>query len=340
LAVSTTSKSPKDVLTEAWSVAGQVFPKYSHKNSPKKFTQCQLFACLVLKNFLKLDYRGLQQLLSDCSDLKACIELKSVPHFTTFQKASKKLLAAEPVQRLLSETVRRMMGRRKYVDLAAVDSTGLESTAASPYFVKRRSRQENPWKTVVYHRYPKLAIVCKAFDQFIIAFKTHRGPKPDVDEFKGLVEQAQRRVGLRVVVADAGYDSESNHEFGRQTLGARTIIPAKHGRPTAKPARGKYRRLMQTRFDKKTYVQRAQAETTVSMLKRRQGNHIRGKTYWSQSRDLRLMVLTHNIMILWRRILFYRAGQTHVFGCSETRWLCSSAKKKCLSWGCGEPHRE
>jgi hypothetical protein len=172
LAVSTTSKSPKDVLTEAWSVTGQVFPKYAHKNSPKKFTQCQLFACLVLKNFLKLDDRGLQQLLSDCSDLKACIELKSVPHFTTFQKASKKLLAAEPVQRLLSETVRRMMGRRKYVDLAAVDSTGLESTAASPYFVKRRSRQENPWKTVVYHRTPKLAIVCKTFDQFIIGRKT------------------------------------------------------------------------------------------------------------------------------------------------------------------------
>jgi hypothetical protein len=119
-----------------------------------------------------------------------------------------------------------MMGRRKYVDLAAVDSTGLESTAASPYFVKRRSRQENPWKTVVYHRYPKLAIVCKTFDQFIIAFKTHRGPKPDVDEFKGLVEQAQRRVDLRVVVADAGYDSESNHTFARQVIGARTIIPA------------------------------------------------------------------------------------------------------------------
>jgi hypothetical protein len=31
---------------------------YSHRNSPKKFTQHQLFACLVLKNFLRTDYRG------------------------------------------------------------------------------------------------------------------------------------------------------------------------------------------------------------------------------------------------------------------------------------------
>jgi hypothetical protein len=324
--VSTTSKSPRDVLTEAWNVASQVFPKYSHKNSPKKFTQGQLFACLVLKNFLKLDYRGLQNLLVDCSDLTAAIEMKSVPHFTTFQKASRKLLAAEPVHRLLDETVSRMMGQRKYVQLAAMDSTGLESTAASPYFAKRRSRQENPWKTVVYHRYPKLAIVCRKLIQFIIGFQTHRGPKPDVDEFKDLMKQTKRRVGLRVVVADAGYDSESNHEFARQVIGVRTIIPAKHGRPTDKPARGKYRRLMQTRFDKQTYRQRAQVETTVSMLKRRQSNHIRGKTYWSQSRDLRLMVLAHNIMILWCGILFYRACQEpfFVFGRPRGRIVLSS----------------
>ncbi len=43
------------------------------------------------------------------------------------------------------------------------------------------------------------------------------------------------------------------------------------------------------------------------MIKRRQGNHIRERTYWSQTRELRLMVLTHNIMILWCGILFYRA---------------------------------
>ena len=31
------------------------------------------------------------------------------------------------------------------------------------------------------------------------------------------------------------------------------MIPAKHGRPTIKPARGHYRRLMQTRFDEDAY---------------------------------------------------------------------------------------
>lgn len=62
--------------------------KYSHKLSPKKFTQPQLFACSVLKEFLRLDYRKLAALLHDAPELGATIELKSVPHFTAFQKAA------------------------------------------------------------------------------------------------------------------------------------------------------------------------------------------------------------------------------------------------------------
>ncbi len=39
------------------SLVGQLaFRDYAHKYSPKKFTQPQLFACLVLKEFLRFDY--------------------------------------------------------------------------------------------------------------------------------------------------------------------------------------------------------------------------------------------------------------------------------------------
>jgi transposase len=307
VAVSTTSKSPKDILLTALSVGQAKLSDYSHRNSPKKFTQPQLFACLVLKTSLGLDYRGLEGLLEDSADLCQLIGLESVPHYTTFQKASRKLLANTLVQALLDETVKRALGRRKTVEHAAVDSTGLECSAASNYFVKRRDRVENPWKTVTYSHYPKLAIVCRTDDHFILAFSSRRGPKPDVDEFKELVSVAATRVKLRCIVADAGYDSESNHRFARESLASRSIFPAKHGRPTTKPATGKYRRLMQVRFDLKTYRKRVQVETVVSMIKRRLGNHVRARSRWGQVRELALVVLTHNLMILWCSILFYRA---------------------------------
>jgi hypothetical protein len=42
-----------------------------------------LFACLVLKNFLRTDYRGVVEHLRDNPALTEAIELTKVPHFTT-----------------------------------------------------------------------------------------------------------------------------------------------------------------------------------------------------------------------------------------------------------------
>jgi len=92
-----TSKSPKRVMMIAYATAQRALPAYAHRFSPKKFTQHQLFACLVLKEFLKTDYRGLVGVLADCTDLCAAIELEPVPHFTTFQKAADRLLKKTPL---------------------------------------------------------------------------------------------------------------------------------------------------------------------------------------------------------------------------------------------------
>lgn len=303
--VAITSKSPNAVARAALVAAQRVLPFYTHPNSPKKFTQHQLFACLVLKNFWKTDYRGVVAHLADDPALREVLGLHCVPHFTTLQKASRHLLASAPVRRVLESTIRLHYGRRRRVASSAVDSTGLECTAASGYFVKRRHRASEPWKTVVYHRYPKLGLVCDTSCHFILAIGVGRGPRPDVDELVPLVSDALRCMLLERLSADAGYDSESNHRFARERCGIRTLIPAKHGRPTAKPAAGRYRRLMQTRFNESTYHQRVQVETVMSMIKRRQGSHACGRSYHSQCRDLRLMALTHNVMILLRVEVFY-----------------------------------
>ena len=296
--MSLTSKSPKAVLLTALKIAKSSLPAHRHRNSPKKFTQHQLFACLVLKNFLKTDYRGLVEYLADCDSLSDAIELVCVPHYTTFQKAARRLLVNKTAQKLLDETVRVQMQRKKRVKEAAIDSTGLSATNASPYFVKRRATKESPWKTITYRRYPKLGVVTNVANHFILAFESGKGPYPDVGEFRGLIQQAAARVKLKTVLADAGYDSEANHQFAREELALRTVIPPKHRRPSDKPAKARYRRLMQTRFDEQSYRKRAQVETVMSMIKRRQGSFCKGKTYWSRCHELHLMALTHNIMIL------------------------------------------
>jgi hypothetical protein len=106
-----------------------------------------LLACLVLKTFCKTDYRGIAQQLRDFSDLRRVLGLERVPDFTTLQKASRRLLRQPHARRLLRGTVRRFFGRRRSRRVA-LDSSGFDCGHASRYFIRRRVRQENPWKTV------------------------------------------------------------------------------------------------------------------------------------------------------------------------------------------------
>jgi hypothetical protein len=77
--MSLTSKSPQDVAREALAAGTAALTRYSHKFSPKTFTQPQLFACLVLRKFHKTDYRGIAAQLCDRSDLRQILELQRAP---------------------------------------------------------------------------------------------------------------------------------------------------------------------------------------------------------------------------------------------------------------------
>src|SRR5207244_2363477 len=119
-----TSKSPWKVAMVALAAGKEAFCDYSHKYSPHKFTQPQLFACLVLKEFEKKDYRGIAQLLEDWPDLRQVLGLKTVPHYTTLQKASQRLLKLKHVRKLLARTIHLIHKRRRNIPYAAGDSSG------------------------------------------------------------------------------------------------------------------------------------------------------------------------------------------------------------------------
>src|SRR2546423_15714867 len=98
--MSTTTKSPLAVAHRALTAAAKTFQPFAHRYSPQRYTQPQLFACLVLKVFFKTDYRAIAQYLRDLSDLRGTLGLTRVPHFTTLQKASRRLLRLPPGRRL------------------------------------------------------------------------------------------------------------------------------------------------------------------------------------------------------------------------------------------------
>lgn len=85
------SKSPKLVAQQAFTVAQRSLPAYSSKHSPRRFTQHQLFAIAALRQFFRVDYRGIEAILADSSDLRDVLGLTEVPHFSTLFYAEQRL---------------------------------------------------------------------------------------------------------------------------------------------------------------------------------------------------------------------------------------------------------
>lgn len=90
--MSRTTKDPIALARAALEAGKQALADYSHPKSPHKFTQPQLLAMLVLKQFFKTDYRGVVQWLAKWKELRDALELQHIPHYSTLCYAEGRLL--------------------------------------------------------------------------------------------------------------------------------------------------------------------------------------------------------------------------------------------------------
>ena len=86
------TKSPLAVARQALATARDALPAYPSRFARHDYTQHQLFALLAVRQFLRLDYRGTEQLARDWSDLRRALGLTRVPDHATLQRAADRLL--------------------------------------------------------------------------------------------------------------------------------------------------------------------------------------------------------------------------------------------------------
>ena len=86
------TRSPLDFARTTLRNAREALPAYSHPNSPRTYTQPQLFTILALRQFLNVDYRRMTAYLREWSDLRRVLGLKRVPDHSTLCYAERRLL--------------------------------------------------------------------------------------------------------------------------------------------------------------------------------------------------------------------------------------------------------
>lgn len=88
----TLTKSPNALAKAALKVAREALAPYSDPRSRHDFTQAQIFAILVLRQFFKTDYRGIICILEAHQGIQEILGLHKLPHYTTLQKAQQRML--------------------------------------------------------------------------------------------------------------------------------------------------------------------------------------------------------------------------------------------------------
>lgn len=216
----------------ALEVGRAVLPPYRTRFSKHQFTQPQLLAILCLMRYEDWTFREAEVRLREHCELRQTLGLSRVPDFTTVYRFLERL-EGQTIEGAVGETVRRMRAwRRRGCRRArvAVDATGLAQGAVSTFFVRRlhhHGQKPLPWR-----HWLKWLVVADLDQQFLLSQSARRGPWNDCASLPAVVETAAEQTRIGLVLADAEFDSERNHTYIRQRLGAQSVIPAKRGKKT------------------------------------------------------------------------------------------------------------
>ena len=185
--------------------------------------------------------------------------------------------------------------RRKVIaaqtPIVACDATGYESHHVSAYFARRSGQ--------IMHDFPKISELIEIKSHLALATQPGRGPSPDCPALPQLIERAKTRARFAMLLADAGYDGQPQHDLLAQhdIFG---IIPPRPGRPARNGKVGGATRAMLHRHWetlRPIYAQRWQCETRYAMSKQHLGSALRSRHDTYQQRECQLRSITLNFML-------------------------------------------
>lgn len=281
------STSQVNVLLEVASLSMRLAKKYvepySHRNSPHKFTQQQLMTCLVLRAYLKTTYRGLIEILETSESLRQRIGLERLPHYSTLKKFADRSSVLEIIDAMLVDVVAQFAGEGD--EEVAIDSTGMETTAASAHFKARSGRKGT--------KYVKLSVCVLAGSLLPASVVASWGPSSDKADAPELLAKSSTAVQPERLFADAGYDAEWVHEFCRDDWQVESIIkPAVHRSDGS--LGGTYRsKMTDEELKNKQYGKRWLVESFMSGLKRTTGSALSARDDHAMFVEASLRVLAY-----------------------------------------------
>lgn len=237
---------------------------YSHKKSPQKFTQPQLFACLILKAHLGCTYRKCEELLQLMPAVREALGLVEVPRFTTLHTFADRPEILALIDGVLASIGRALLKARP--QHAALDGTGMETTSASAHFVSRAGRKRTKFVKLL------IGVLCAAVCP--CALVVDWGPSHDMRQAWALREKLKSVGRPEWLWGDGAFDSEAWHRANWERWGVPSYAPT-----TVRSADGRVSGLYRNTFQipVREYGRRWMCESVNSAVKRISGDSLRSR---------------------------------------------------------------
>jgi len=260
---------------------------YSCPKSKHTFTQPQLLACLVLRAYRKLTYRGTSQLLDASDALREVLGLSHAPAHTTFKEFERRVVTPTLLDRLVGEVLAMRVERGLVVGELATDSTGVETSSASVHFQSRAKRTRKS--------YVKLSLAVACTSVVLVSLAVSMGPSNDLgDGAREVLWRAAPRCRPDWVLADSGYDAEWFHTFCRSVWDAKSHVPpvirAKDGTIKSGPDR-----VRCGKHEPYVYGKRWHVESFISGMKRTCGSTLAARSERALFNEAGLKALAYAI---------------------------------------------
>ncbi len=184
--------------------------------------------CLVLRAYLKTTYRGVVDFLASSQELCVAIGLKSLPHYSSSNALPIRSAVAEIADAMFAEIIKECAPDAKEM---AVDSTGIQTTAACAYFQTVRAKEHEIRQAFARGSLRKLVSLRLGGE-----LGTTNGPRGSSE----ILEKAMARLRPKKLYADAGLRCGMGSCCLPRTLERRELYSTKCA-PQGRFGRGHYR---------------------------------------------------------------------------------------------------
>ena len=244
----------------------------------------------VLKTYTKLSSRRLN---SDLEKVKDDEFINKVPHFTTLMN----WLEKEEMTQLLLELIKLSALPMKGIESQyAIDSSGFSSSQFGRWFNFKYNEER------ICRNWVKAHIMIGTNTNMVTSVELSKAYGSDSPRLEALVEKTCKDFDVKEVTADKAYSSRKNLQI-IVDHGAIPYIPfKKNTRPKSFGVsiwRNMHHYLQehpQEFFEK--YHRRSNVETTFSMIKQKFGKDVVSRNFKSQTNEVLLKILCHNICCL------------------------------------------